>query len=197
MSAGIHTFEALRKADPRKVETVTGRKYPYGNQLKEALDTLPPAVEVQICGFEGGQEGDHEGRERHAVELKLVRKEAPSAKASWAHLVSPFPFWFWAVEGPFCFHGLSLPPLFPQAFLYRRLTVCAYPALDALLWLYRSWGTPFPTSCSTMRESGEPLSGSKALRPGTRRTAVKRPRWALPDILLTHMHVMWSLYSRC
>jgi len=53
VSAGIQTFGDLRKADPRRLEVVTGRKYPYGNQLKEALDTLPPVVEVQICDQEG------------------------------------------------------------------------------------------------------------------------------------------------
>lgn len=65
---------------------MTGRKYPYGNQLKEALDTLPPAVDVRIC--DQADKAGLEGHGPHALEVELVRKRDTSAKAAWAHLVS-------------------------------------------------------------------------------------------------------------
>ncbi|KAG6528855.1 hypothetical protein ZIOFF_011047 [Zingiber officinale] len=47
-SAGVNSFESLAAADPRKIEIVTGRKYPFGNHIKESLLLLPPKVEIKI-----------------------------------------------------------------------------------------------------------------------------------------------------
>ncbi|XP_042463156.1 ATP-dependent DNA helicase MER3 homolog isoform X1 [Zingiber officinale] len=47
-SAGVNSFESLAAADPRKIEILTGRKYPFGNHIKESLLLLPPKVEIKI-----------------------------------------------------------------------------------------------------------------------------------------------------
>ncbi|XP_064990995.1 ATP-dependent DNA helicase MER3 homolog [Musa acuminata AAA Group] len=47
-SAGINSFESLGAADPRKIEIITGRKYPFGNHVKESLLLLPPKVEIKM-----------------------------------------------------------------------------------------------------------------------------------------------------
>lgn len=47
-SAGVNSFESMAAADPRKIEIVTGRKYPFGNHIKESLLLLPPKVEIKI-----------------------------------------------------------------------------------------------------------------------------------------------------
>lgn len=38
----------MAAADPREIEIVTGRKYPFGNHIKESLLLLPPKVEIKI-----------------------------------------------------------------------------------------------------------------------------------------------------
>ncbi|XP_038890739.1 DExH-box ATP-dependent RNA helicase DExH17 [Benincasa hispida] len=47
-SMGIKSFEELAEADPRKIEIVTGRKYPFGNHIKESLSSLPPEVDLKL-----------------------------------------------------------------------------------------------------------------------------------------------------
>lgn len=44
----VVSFEKLAEADPRRIEIVTGRKYPFGNHLKECLHSLPPKVEMKV-----------------------------------------------------------------------------------------------------------------------------------------------------
>ncbi|XP_057813245.2 DExH-box ATP-dependent RNA helicase DExH17 isoform X2 [Cryptomeria japonica] len=46
--SGINSFEDLEKADPRKLEIITNRKYPFGNHIKEALLSLPPKIDIKI-----------------------------------------------------------------------------------------------------------------------------------------------------
>eukprot|EP00898_Chlorokybus_atmophyticus_P002457 jgi/Chlat1/3211/Chrsp22S03497 len=48
VAGGIDSFDKLAAADPRRLEVVTGRKYPFGNQIKESLKNLPPCVNVQL-----------------------------------------------------------------------------------------------------------------------------------------------------
>jgi ATP-dependent DNA helicase HFM1/MER3 len=48
LAAGFTTFDSLEKADPRRLETITGRKYPFGNQLKQALQELPSRVALTL-----------------------------------------------------------------------------------------------------------------------------------------------------
>ncbi|PPS04863.1 hypothetical protein GOBAR_AA15796 [Gossypium barbadense] len=47
-STGIKSFETLAEADPRKIKIVTGRKFPFGNHIKEFLTSLHPKVEIKI-----------------------------------------------------------------------------------------------------------------------------------------------------
>ncbi|KAM2583759.1 hypothetical protein TB2_044832 [Malus domestica] len=47
-SMGVRSFDTLAEADPRRIEIVTGRKYPFGNHLKESLHSLPPKVDMKV-----------------------------------------------------------------------------------------------------------------------------------------------------
>lgn len=47
-SMGVQSFDALAEADPRRIEIVTGRKYPFGNHIKESLLSLPPKVNMKV-----------------------------------------------------------------------------------------------------------------------------------------------------
>ncbi|KAI7734384.1 hypothetical protein M8C21_024537 [Ambrosia artemisiifolia] len=47
-SMGVKTFDSLSEADPRKIEMVTGRKFPFGNHIKESLLSLPPKVDMKV-----------------------------------------------------------------------------------------------------------------------------------------------------
>ncbi|CAN8276345.1 unnamed protein product [Cochlearia groenlandica] len=56
-SMGVKSFEALAEADPRRIEIVTGRKYPFGNHIKESLSSLPPKVEIRVEEVEYQKQG--------------------------------------------------------------------------------------------------------------------------------------------
>ncbi|GAB4850455.1 hypothetical protein Ancab_029761 [Ancistrocladus abbreviatus] len=45
---GIISFDTLVGADPRMIEIATDRTYPFGNHMKEFLNSLPPKVEMNI-----------------------------------------------------------------------------------------------------------------------------------------------------
>lgn len=45
---GIKSFDELAEADPRRIEIVTGRKFPFGNHIKDSLLSLPPKVSISI-----------------------------------------------------------------------------------------------------------------------------------------------------
>ncbi|KAL6573750.1 Sec63 [Orobanche hederae] len=47
-SMGVMSFDALLEADSRKIEMVTGRKYPFGNHIKDSLLSLPPKIEMVV-----------------------------------------------------------------------------------------------------------------------------------------------------
>ncbi|XP_071713021.1 LOW QUALITY PROTEIN: DExH-box ATP-dependent RNA helicase DExH17-like [Rutidosis leptorrhynchoides] len=47
-SMGVNTFETLAEADPRKIEMVTGRKFPFGNHIKDSLLSLPPKLDLKV-----------------------------------------------------------------------------------------------------------------------------------------------------
>ncbi|GMH24878.1 hypothetical protein Nepgr_026721 [Nepenthes gracilis] len=57
-SMGIISFEALAEADPRRIEIVTGRKYPFGNHIKESLHSLPAKVEMKVEVLESQRQGN-------------------------------------------------------------------------------------------------------------------------------------------
>ena len=48
-AAGMQTLEALELADPRRIEMVTQRNYPFGDKLKEdVLRSLPAKCSLNI-----------------------------------------------------------------------------------------------------------------------------------------------------
>lgn len=56
LTAGVDSFEKLAAADPRRLETLTGRRYPFGDQLKASLDDLPPKVDMMLSESDHGQD---------------------------------------------------------------------------------------------------------------------------------------------
>lgn len=81
---GVRSFEALAEADPRRIEIVTGRKYPFGNTIKESLSSLPPKVDIKI------EEVDcqKQGISKLAVTLTRVSQPLQSTKRHYADMVS-------------------------------------------------------------------------------------------------------------
>ena len=78
----------MAEADPRKIEMLTGRKYPFGNQLKEALTSLPPKVNLRI----ETEEDKRIGKSKLIISLTRV-SESTSRKRHYADLVRVFDFW--------------------------------------------------------------------------------------------------------
>ncbi|XP_057523188.1 DExH-box ATP-dependent RNA helicase DExH17 isoform X2 [Amaranthus tricolor] len=56
-SMGITSFETLADADPRRIEIVASRKFPFGDHIKESLMALPPKVEMKIEASKGQRQG--------------------------------------------------------------------------------------------------------------------------------------------
>lgn len=82
-SMGVKSFEALAEADPRRIEIVTGRKYPFGNHIKESLLSLPPKVELKVEETEPrGQ-----GKLKLAVTLTRLSPTLQSTKRHYADMV--------------------------------------------------------------------------------------------------------------
>ncbi|XVF60252.1 hypothetical protein PTKIN_Ptkin08bG0030000 [Pterospermum kingtungense] len=82
-SMGIKTFETLAEADPRRIEIVTGRKYPFGNHIKESLTSLPPKVDIKIevC------ECQRQGKSKLAVTLTRLSQGVQSSKRHYADMI--------------------------------------------------------------------------------------------------------------
>uniref|UniRef100_A0A7N0TMY8 DNA 3'-5' helicase n=1 Tax=Kalanchoe fedtschenkoi TaxID=63787 RepID=A0A7N0TMY8_KALFE len=83
-SMGVKTFEALAEADPRRIETVTGRKYPFGYHIKESLQSLPAKVEMK---FEKVEDSKKQGKSKLTVTLTRLSEQRQSAKRHFADLV--------------------------------------------------------------------------------------------------------------
>ena len=82
VKAGVTTFQKLRTFDPRRLEIITGRKYPFGNQMKDALEALPPEMAIEVVESEGQQ---HRNRLYH---LTLSRGPSNSSTCKhYGHLV--------------------------------------------------------------------------------------------------------------
>ncbi|PIA61816.1 hypothetical protein AQUCO_00200069v1 [Aquilegia coerulea] len=85
-SAGINTFETLAGADPRRIEILTGRKYPFGNHIKESLLSLPPKVEMKI----EEAKCHRQGKSKIVVTLTRITQPVSSAKRHSADMVSTY-----------------------------------------------------------------------------------------------------------
>lgn len=82
-SMGVRSFEALAEADPRRIEIVTGRKYPFGNHIKESLSSLPPKVEIKVEEVECQKQGVS----KLAVTLTRLSQPLVSTKRHYADMV--------------------------------------------------------------------------------------------------------------
>lgn len=85
---GVRSFESLSEADPRRIEIVTGRKYPFGNTIKESLSSLPPKVEIKV------EEVDcqKQGVSKLAVTLTRLSQPLQSTKRHYADMVGSLHF---------------------------------------------------------------------------------------------------------
>ncbi|KAL6953196.1 Sec63 [Sarracenia purpurea var. burkii] len=81
-SMGVKTFEALYEADPRKIEIVTGRKYPFGNHIKESLLSLPPKIEMKL----EETQCQRQGKFKLVVTLTRLSVAAQSTKRHYADM---------------------------------------------------------------------------------------------------------------
>ncbi|XP_020576359.1 ATP-dependent DNA helicase MER3 homolog isoform X2 [Phalaenopsis equestris] len=81
-SAGINSFDTMFEADPRRIELITGRKYPFGNHIKESLLSLPPKIELHI------EETEYKRQCKSRLLIKLTRLSRPitSSKHHYADL---------------------------------------------------------------------------------------------------------------
>ncbi|CAA7046606.1 unnamed protein product [Microthlaspi erraticum] len=82
-SMGVKSFEALAEADPRRIEIVTGRKYPFGNHIKESLSSLPPKVEIKVEEVECQKQGVS----KLAVTLTRLSQPLQSTKRHYADMI--------------------------------------------------------------------------------------------------------------
>ncbi|KAK2361463.1 DExH-box ATP-dependent RNA helicase DExH12 [Trifolium repens] len=82
-SMGVKSFEALAEADPRKIEIVTGRKYPFGNHIKDSLLSLPPKVDVNLAEIESHTHG----KSKLVVTLTRISQSGQSAKRHYADMI--------------------------------------------------------------------------------------------------------------
>ncbi|CAL5020883.1 unnamed protein product [Urochloa decumbens] len=81
-NAGICDFETLATADARKIESVTGRNYPFGNHIKESLSSLPPKIDIHI-----EDAGIRLGKSTITVTLTRLSQAVRSNKRSFADMV--------------------------------------------------------------------------------------------------------------
>ncbi|KAJ7970807.1 DExH-box ATP-dependent RNA helicase [Quillaja saponaria] len=82
-SMGIKSFETLSEADPRRIEIVTGRKYPFGNHIKDSLQLLPPKVDLKVMAIEG----QRQGKSKLVVTLTRLSESTQSVKRHYADMI--------------------------------------------------------------------------------------------------------------
>ncbi|KAL0036137.1 hypothetical protein WJX79_005176 [Trebouxia sp. C0005] len=76
-AAGIDHLGKLQDADPRRIETLTQRHYPFGNQVKEELRSrLPPPFSLAVLPLRRIAGGHLE------LEMTLTRESTPSGSQS-------------------------------------------------------------------------------------------------------------------
>ncbi|KAJ0962512.1 hypothetical protein J5N97_027634 [Dioscorea zingiberensis] len=83
LSAGICSFRTMEEADPRKIEILTGRKYPFGNHIKESLLSLPPKLEMQI----EEAECKVQGKSKITIKLSRILRVTSSSKRHYADMI--------------------------------------------------------------------------------------------------------------
>ncbi|KAL6899412.1 hypothetical protein ACP4OV_006070 [Aristida adscensionis] len=81
-TAGIATFESLSTADARKIESATGRNYPFGNHIKELMSSLPPKIDIHI-----EDAGNRLGKSTIIVTFTRLSQAVRSSKHNYADMV--------------------------------------------------------------------------------------------------------------
>ncbi|OIV97201.1 hypothetical protein TanjilG_28952 [Lupinus angustifolius] len=82
-SMNVKSFEALAEADPRRIEIVTGRKYPFGNHIKDSLLSLPPKVDVKLVETENQRQGNS----KLALTLTRISQSGQSVTRHYADMI--------------------------------------------------------------------------------------------------------------
>ncbi|XP_051146155.1 DExH-box ATP-dependent RNA helicase DExH17 [Andrographis paniculata] len=82
-SMGVTSFQTLLEADPRKIELVTGRKYPFGNHIKDSLLSLPPKVDMTV----EETEGKRIGKSKLLITLTRLSQPLQSTRRHYADLM--------------------------------------------------------------------------------------------------------------
>ncbi|EXC20319.1 putative ATP-dependent DNA helicase HFM1 [Morus notabilis] len=82
-SMEIKSFEALAEADPRRIEIVTGRKYPFGNHIKDSLLSLPPKVQMKV----EETECQMRGKSKLVITLTRISEPLQSMKRHYANMI--------------------------------------------------------------------------------------------------------------
>ncbi|GAV74633.1 DEAD domain-containing protein/Helicase_C domain-containing protein/Sec63 domain-containing protein, partial [Cephalotus follicularis] len=82
-SMGVKSFQTLAEADPRRIEIVTGRKYPFGNHIKESLQSLPPKVDMKIEEIES----QRQGKSKLVLTLTRLSQSIQSMKRHYADMI--------------------------------------------------------------------------------------------------------------
>lgn len=81
-TAGIDSFESLATADARKIESVTGRNYPFGDSIKSYLPSLGPKIDINI-----EDAGNRQGKSTIIVTLTRLSQAVGSSKQNYADMV--------------------------------------------------------------------------------------------------------------
>ncbi|KAI5604769.1 hypothetical protein BDE02_01G309700 [Populus trichocarpa] len=82
-SMGIKSFDTLAEADPRRIEILTGRKFPFGNHIKDSLLSLPPKVNMSI----EENECHRRGMSKFVVTLTRLSQPLQSSKRHYADMI--------------------------------------------------------------------------------------------------------------
>ncbi|CAN0924504.1 DExH-box ATP-dependent RNA helicase DExH17 [Linum grandiflorum] len=82
-SMGVKSFNALAEADPRRIEIITGRKFPFGNHIKDSLLSLPPKVDISIEEIDC----QRQGKTRIKVTLTRLSQSSISSKRHYADMI--------------------------------------------------------------------------------------------------------------
>lgn len=80
---GVKTFETLKEADPRKIEMITGRKFPFGNHIKDSLLSLPPKADLKVEEIQC----TNIGKSKLVMTLTRLSESPQSTKRHYADLV--------------------------------------------------------------------------------------------------------------
>ncbi|PON84235.1 Cytochrome c oxidase subunit 5c [Trema orientale] len=81
-SVEIKSFETLAEADPRRIEIVTGRKFPFGNHIKDSLLSLPPKVDIKVEEIEC----QRRGKSKLVITLTRISETLKSMKRHYADM---------------------------------------------------------------------------------------------------------------